>query len=449
MKKILTLLFFLILTNDLLANELELDYKVFSLDGKINNVPVFNSNSPEIIKTDGILLSTFPPDNMLYPNAHLNYSFKGEFDIFSHHISKQEDNDKDLYQAILIKNPNDKEVKIKIKSSASYVSQPDSPFIKLEKLKDNFDGNIYSGPGDRVAQDIIRNKNFLKRTYTIKPNEYLLLFEKKINTSDLEPPYINGRSTLIKLYSSDNIYVADLALFEKKFLGFKLKPNLQDWINILEKGNLAEKRDKIPSPLDTVLPKGTPFIYGRVAGVQIGNEWFGILKNDFLNLNIPEKGKSFAYVLNTLYNNTLSTGQNQNAKLVRRYKDTAYQAHANYGVNYNIRIPLYNNTNQEQRIYISFDSPIRIPENIRNVDKLKFNLMPPDKINFRGELKLEYELNNKRIIDYVHIVQRFTEKGEPILKLILKPYEKKVIDISYIYPADCTPPHVLSISNIE
>jgi len=449
MKKLLFLFLLLVFSNKTFANEIELPYKVFPLNGKLNNIPLFNSNSPEIVKTEGILLSTFPKDNMLYPNAHLDYAFKGDFDIFSHHISQQENTDKDLYQAILIKNPNNKEVKIRIKSSASYVSQPDSPFIKIEDIKENFEANVYSGPGDRVSQDIIRNKSFLKRFYTIKPNEYFLLFEKKINTSDLKPPYINGRTTIIKLNSSDNVYVANLSLFSKNFFGFKMKPSLEDWINILINGNLADKRDKTPTPLNTVLPKGTPFIYGRVSGVQIGNGWFGILRNNFMNLEIPKKGESYAYVLNTLYANTLSTGQNQSAELIRRYNDTAYQAHANYGVTYCLKIPLYNNSNQEQRIYISFDSPVRVPENIRDLNNLKFNLNPPEKINFRGEIKLEYEVNKKKVVDYVHLVQRFTQKGQPILKLKLKPYERKVINVSYIYPADCTPPHILSISNVE
>src|SRR5687768_11561165 len=67
--------------------QMDYDYKVFPLPGSLNDIPVFNSNSPEIIKTEGILLSTFPPENKEYPEAHLNMTFNGKFDIFTHHIA--------------------------------------------------------------------------------------------------------------------------------------------------------------------------------------------------------------------------------------------------------------------------------------------------------------------------------------------------------------------------
>jgi len=58
------------------------------LMGKLDDVPMFNSNSPEIVQTEGILLSAFPPEGMAHPKAHLNFPFEGRFDLFTHHISK-------------------------------------------------------------------------------------------------------------------------------------------------------------------------------------------------------------------------------------------------------------------------------------------------------------------------------------------------------------------------
>ncbi len=58
------------------------------LMGSLDDVPMFNSNSPEIVQTEGILLSSFPSEGMAHPKAHLNFPFQGRFDLFTHHISK-------------------------------------------------------------------------------------------------------------------------------------------------------------------------------------------------------------------------------------------------------------------------------------------------------------------------------------------------------------------------
>jgi hypothetical protein len=62
--------------------------EVRPLPGQLDKVPVFNSNSPEVIQTPGILLSSFPNSGKIFPNAHLNWSFVGRFDLFAHHIAR-------------------------------------------------------------------------------------------------------------------------------------------------------------------------------------------------------------------------------------------------------------------------------------------------------------------------------------------------------------------------
>jgi hypothetical protein len=44
--------------------------EVRPLPGKLDDVPVFNSNSPELVQTEGILLSTFPPRQKSTSAAH-------------------------------------------------------------------------------------------------------------------------------------------------------------------------------------------------------------------------------------------------------------------------------------------------------------------------------------------------------------------------------------------
>ena len=56
------------------------------LPGKLDTIPVFNSNNPELIFNEGIILSTLSSVGMANPYAHLNYQFKGRFDVFAHHV---------------------------------------------------------------------------------------------------------------------------------------------------------------------------------------------------------------------------------------------------------------------------------------------------------------------------------------------------------------------------
>jgi len=106
------------------------------LTGELNQIPVFNSNSPELVVGEGILLSTFPSENKNHPNAHLNYPLQGRFDIFAHHVAKAVDkNDRrTLYLGIIVHNPTNKTVNIDILQGASYLSQPDVPFIEIPSM---------------------------------------------------------------------------------------------------------------------------------------------------------------------------------------------------------------------------------------------------------------------------------------------------------------------------
>ncbi len=423
-------------------------YKIYPLSGSLNQNPVFNSNSPEVVKSEGILLSTFPSVDKANPPAHLNRSFKGKFDIFTHHIAveRAEKDLTTLYQGILLYNPSDKPIKIKVISSATYNSQPDAPFKKMNDLIENDDALNYAGPGDRISQDIIRDKSFLlDREIIIKSRDYYLLMNQSIPIETLTPP-VNGRTSLFKLESDSDVYIADLALYKKKYLFWSKEPEINDWIDILKKGNLSEKRDKTPTPIDQPRVKGQPFIYGRVAGVDIGNKWTAKITNNESTFDLPETNNGFSYALNTVYANTLGTNQNQSAIMEKRYDDTAYQAHANYGITYQIEIPLYNNSDYPKNVDISFDTPLRIGENKPN-DRIDFNASPPEKIAFRGEFKIEYKDSNGNVQEkFVHVVQRFGQKGEPLLSILLDSKQLNKVTITYIYPADSTPPHVLSIS---
>src|SRR4029079_12787037 len=45
-----------------LLKTLTVPQQVRVLPGQLDSIPVFNSHSPEVVQTEGILLSTFPPE---------------------------------------------------------------------------------------------------------------------------------------------------------------------------------------------------------------------------------------------------------------------------------------------------------------------------------------------------------------------------------------------------
>lgn len=129
------------------------------LPGQLDEIPVFNSNSPEVIQSEGILLSTFPPDGMQSPSAHLNFPLEGRFDVFAHHIAKgvNADDDRTLFLGVIVHNPGTEPVTLDVLQAVSYLSQ-DAPFINLPAYVANPLGTVYAGPGSRTTNDVLRGQ---------------------------------------------------------------------------------------------------------------------------------------------------------------------------------------------------------------------------------------------------------------------------------------------------
>jgi hypothetical protein len=132
------------------------------LPGQLDDVPVFNSNSPEMIQSNGILLSTFPGDGMRSPTAHLNYPLQGRFDLFAHHVAKgvTPDDDRTPFLGVIVYNPGDQPVTLDILQAVSYLSQ-EAPFVELPSYVANPQGNVFAGPGSRTTNDVLRGQRQL------------------------------------------------------------------------------------------------------------------------------------------------------------------------------------------------------------------------------------------------------------------------------------------------
>ena len=500
--------------------------EVRPLPGQLDDVLVFNSNSPEVIQQEGILLSTFPPDGMGTPEAHLNYPLSGRFDLFAHHIAKGTDSDdvRTLFFGVIVHNPGAEPVTIDVLQGVSYLSQ-DAPFLDLPSYVANPLGTVYAGPGSRTTNDVLRGQRQAAwpAQITIPPGRTQLLVNAPIplrrltvatdgtlppghlipgppsampsasqtaslsgtvpiatgspassattvsttstqssspssaqttaavtrpRSNDNRQVPLNGRSVLMHLSSSGPVHMASLAMYAPASAGGAERvPTLQDWENLLKTGDLAGPRDR--SPTDPNARFFSRFFYGRVAGVAQGSQWTAIATDspDVDFLTIPTPGEAFSYVISTVDYNTFGTGQIQSAPIVARYPDTAYRAHGNYGIKYDVSLPLYNNTESNQQVRILFQTPVQ-DEDAK--EGLRFRNPPDNQVFFRGTVRLRFT-DNLGIPQtrYMHLVQRRGQEGEPLLNLNMASGDRRLVEIQFIYPPDATPPQVITVQTQE
>jgi hypothetical protein len=440
--------------------ELVRPQEVRPLPGELDRIPVFNSNSPELVQTEGILLSTFPPDGKQDPAAHLNFPFDGRFDLFAHHVFKAlSPNDlRSLYLGVIAYNPGDRPVTIDILQAASYLSQPDAPFVDLPFLVNNPRGTVYAGPGSRVTNEVLRAERQadFPPQVVIPPRSYRMLVNLPISVKTLDPP-LNGRSTLMRLRSNGSVYVASLALLARQNPdGSERAPTLDEWEALLNNGNLAGPRDRTPTPPDQ--PSG-PIVYGRVAGVAQGSEWQAQLTDrpGSPHLTIPAPGEAISYGLSTLIGGRLGTGQVQSAPMLVRYPDTAYQANGNYGIQYSLTLPLYNpnssasgnaSANAPATVVVSLETPIK--EDQLSQNGLRFFNPLPTQTFFRGTVRVRYT-DDQGIprTRYVHLVEKRGQEGEPLVTLTLPSNSLRLVQVDFLYPPDATPPQVLTVRTVK
>ncbi|AKG24178.1 DUF3370 domain-containing protein [Calothrix sp. 336/3] len=431
--------------------------EVRPLPGKLDNIPVFNSNSPEWIKNEGILLSTFPGKGKKTPTAHLNFPFQGRFDLFAHHYTHTPKDLQTLYIGVMLHNPNKQAVTVNIPQAASYL-MTEAPFVTLAPYIDNNDGKTFSGPGARAVADVlrgVRQKDFPSKL-VIPPGQSRMLLNHPIPVRNLEKP-VNGRSSFMRMKSSGKVYIASMAMFAKKTptSGNKLPvspkgdraPTLKEWQTLLDTGSFAGPRDKIPTPPDAT---GGQLIYGRVAGVSEGSQWISNITDNAAakNLTIPNPGKAISYPLVTLRGGRLGTEQKQTAKMLVRYGDTAYEAHGNYCVEYNLVMPLINSTKQTQTVSVTLETPLK--EDKLSQGGIKFRKPSLDFPFFRGTVRVRYTNDaGKEVTRYVHLWHRTGQVLEPLIKLTMPGNSRRNVQLNVIYPPDSTPPQVVTVRTME
>ncbi len=416
--------------------------QVAPLPGGLDPVLMVNDNNPELILEPGILLSTFEGKGRPFPDAHLNLPLNGRFDLFSHHVyaGTPQTLESTLWLAVVAMPRQVAPVQLRLLSGSTALSQAtapgqaSAPFLPLPPLLPQ-DGSTYAGPGDRVATELLSQQKSpqLPQRWSLPAGQLTPLLVLPIPVKGLSP-LLNGLNLQLRLESSGPLSLATLASF-----GGDQPPAPEVWQALL---------NGPPSPKElTATPRGSsqgPFAYSRVSGVQIGSLWRG---------QITDPGKPWLSVsrapiswpISGLVRGSHGTGQVQSAELKAFYPGTAWAAHGNYGVEYDLRLPLRNDTARPVSLQLALESPLK---GDKPQGGLKFRQGAGGSVWFRGSVEvagLDCPEGKPLGRESFHLVLRSGQPGPSLGTVTLAPGGQRQLRLRLIYPADATPPQVLSL----
>ena len=416
-----------------------------SLPGQLDAVLMVNDNNPELIREDGILLSTFPNGG----DASISVDLNGRFDLFSHHVYAGTDEtlDSTLWLALLVAPIGAEDVTLTLiegSTSLSQATQPGqtaAPFLPLPPLMRETSDVIAAGPGSRVAGDLLKGRRapeLSQRRWTLKPGAPTVVLQLPIPVQGLDP-LLNGRNLQLRLHSSAPVALATLAAHGDDHQA----PDDQDWIDLLNSGELSGKEHS-PSPRGS---KGK-IIYSRVSGVQVGSRWQARI-TDPGSETLSIQNAPLSWPISSLERGSLGTGQVQTAELQALYPQTAWAAHGNYGVEYDLTLPLQNRGSAAQTLSLALESPLKTDQ---ASDALQFRSSGSGPVMFRGPVEVA-GLDDISGSPYgrqtVHLVLRQGQEGPSLGQVTLEPGEALDVQIRLIYPADATPPQVLTVRPVK
>ena len=419
---------------------------VAPLPGGLDPVLVVNDNNPELISGPGILLSTFSGSGRSQPEAHLDLALNGRFDLFSHHVyaGKPDTLDSTLWLAVLAQPRGHQPVTLRLLSGATALSQatdaiqPQAPFLPLPALMPQ-DGHTFSGPGSRVATELLQRQRspLLSEQWSLQPGQPTALVVLPLPVRGLDP-LLNGRNLQLRLQSDGPVSLATVAAFGTG----DQPPPASSWAALLD-GPLSPKEHK-PTPRGA---KGK-MVYSRVSGVQIGSSWRAVITDPgqpFLSASRAP----ISWPIASLERGSLGTGQVQTAELKAYYPGTAWAAHGNYGVEYDLTLPLKNRSSQPLQLQLALESPIKSDQ---DQGGLRFNTSTARPVMFRGTVEvsgLDGEHGRASGRRSLHLVQRAGQQGPALGTVSLAPGASRSLRVRLIYPADATPPQVLSLLPVK
>ncbi len=426
--------------------------EVRPLSGGLDAVPLLNDNNPELIQAPGVLFSSFPVGNGRSARVHLNQSVSGRFDLFSHHVVKglAAQPQATLWLGVVAGSRRPTPVTLRLLAGSTALSQssdpaqPSAPFLPLPGLMPQRDAMVFSGPGSRVAAELLENVSTAiapsgplpAGPWILPSGSPTLLMALPIPVRHLVPP-LNGRNLQLRFFSDGPVSVATLAQF-----GGDQPPDPASWQALLA-GPLSPKEH-------TASPRGAagPLIYSRVSGLQRGSLWRAVLSDPGqADLAVPTA--PISWPISSLERGRLGSGQVQTAELSAFYPGTAWAAHGNYGVEYDLTLPLVNRSQRPAQLMLSLDSPLK---NDTPIGGLRFRSRPGPLVTFRGTVIVQgldadegTDAGPRRAF---HLQLLQGEAGPDLGRVSLAPGERRRLRLRLLYPADATPPQVVTLSPV-
>lgn len=413
--------------------------KIYPLPGSLDTTPVLYSNSPERIKTSGLLVSTLPAPDLNQPRK-LGVPLQGDFRLFIHHVARTAIlTQTQIWLAVVVDNPNPDTLQLELKRGNFFRTWPEAPFLPLRGIQNNQDAKHFSGPGDRLALSYLRAENLLgPRTFLIPGQSRQTVLSAPLPTNPLWVlQQDNALSALLEFTCHQPVHVSVLAWTSPDGHA----PQQQDLEQLLETGQAAGPPE---SPVTEYDPSQAPppgsFRYGRVAGLSQGAIWSGELTP--LPTHI---GDRVGFPLSSVYLKRLGTTQNQSATLIARVPGTAIQSHGNYGVHYQLKALFSNPDRHEHRYAVYLRHPLEIRTPLVGDPMAIFRLTPDTTVTFRGTLHLRWGQAEY----WLHQVLHAGEAAPALQILELPAGESRALHLELVYPPDATPPQLLEIERLS
>lgn len=423
-----------------------MDMHVAPLPGGLDRVPMFVSNSPEVITQAGVMLATMsPPAGASGLPFLCQAPLQGPLQVFLHHIAKGDGGpDRRLHVAFLAHNPGRQTVRLRLRGGGSFLSQPDAPFKPLPAVVEDPQGQVFAGPGDRLAvTGLMGRSNLAPQAFSIQAGAYALVWQAPIPVDVPIPPPINGRSTLFAVDSDGPLHYAATAVYAPRHAdGIQVAPALRDHLALLAKGQAAGPREPAPPAYEATGPLPKPFRYGRVAGIAEGAHWHGEA-----SLQAPAPGQSLAWPVATARANSWGTGQVQSGAMLARVGDTAWGNHGNYGVAYRLRLHLEAKP-QAQKVGLALGHPGAVV-GTGAAARVSFLLPPAPSVTWRGPVMVRVRDPRGQISQSLHhLVLRSGQAPERFKSLSLAPHQGLDVELRWLYPPDATPAQLLVLEGL-
>ncbi|MEB3328493.1 MAG: DUF3370 family protein [Candidatus Sericytochromatia bacterium] len=417
--------------------------RIAPLPGRLDGRLVFNSNNPEVVTEPGITLSTW-----LGPAAgRLDQAFVGRFSVFSHHIARDvRPGARLLRLGLLAHNPLSRSVTLRLLQGASWLSQPDSPFVRLAPMLPDPAGAIWAGPGDRVATDMLHGRSPLAPTrWVLPPRSTRLLLDLPVPTDVAIPPPVNGRTTMLRLEASGRVHLSEVAAFAppdgRGGFGPVSQAAFEALLSTGRRAGPAEPPATDYRP-DQAAPAG--FRYGRVGGVTAGEAWRGQLTR---LVGALAEGQRLGVPISSVHLSRLGTARSQSAPMRVRYAEAAREGHGNYGVTYVLDLALHNPDPTPRAYALALSHPVRVEG--KGTAQAAIYLAPPEaSVTFRGAVRVDEPGSRGAPPRFTHLVLRRGQELPPFEVVGLAGKATRALRVTLVYPADATPPQLLTVQRL-